>query len=338
MNNKIEEGKILTLAVSSGVVAGDPVVVGGINGVASIDRDSDGESTVDTEGVFDLSVKAINDAGSSAVAIGDLIYYVSGDTPVLSKKATAGTLFGVALETITSGSTDTIKVLIVKVANTDTGIASAHIVDAAQTQTALVDNGGGTADGTVASQAAPTTLTDSTGYSGTHDDTVAATAAVTTLTDSTGGSGSHDDTLDAITTPTNVTDSSTGSTADTTLAEVTNSANAGSADITPTKDAIAKLAVLANAAGTAIGVLKQNQSDVAQKIIELVTREAVHAQNVSNVAQKVIELVTLAGTAQNNLKEVTTELALVKTDVGNLVTKVNAILLALEKFNVLASS
>lgn len=55
---------------------------------------------------------------------------------------------------------------------------------AAQTQVSLTDNGGGTADGTVASQAAPTTLTDSTGLSGTHDDTL---AAVTVPADLTGG-------------------------------------------------------------------------------------------------------------------------------------------------------
>jgi hypothetical protein len=46
---------------------------------------------------------------------------------------------------------------------------------------ALTDNGGGTADGTVASMAAPTTLTDSTGLSGSHNDTL---AAVTTFTPS----------------------------------------------------------------------------------------------------------------------------------------------------------
>ncbi len=46
----------------------------------------------------------------------------------------------------------------------------------------LTDNGGGTADGTVASQAAPVTLTDSTGLSGTHDDTLAATTVPADLT------------------------------------------------------------------------------------------------------------------------------------------------------------
>lgn len=47
---------------------------------------------------------------------------------------------------------------------------------------ALTDNGGGTADGTVASMAAATALTDSTGLSGTHDDTLAATSVMADIT------------------------------------------------------------------------------------------------------------------------------------------------------------
>lgn len=370
MNNLIQNGEVLTLAVSSGVVSGDPVVVGAINGVALIDRDSAGQATVQTSGVFDLSVAAVNDAGNTTIAIGDRIYYVSGDTPKLSRKATAGTLFGIALEAnASSGTTATINVALVAQTEADTGIASAHLADVSQTQDALVDNGGGTADGTVSSQAAPTTLTDSTGYSGTHDDTIEAVAALTTLTDNSGGSGTHDDTIAASTVPTTLTDNTGGSgTHDDTLAAVTAAAGTlgGTADGTLEtvgstsggdvsgaimnnfQDLLAAVVALKQNQSdvgqkviehnTLLGVMVQNDSDMAQKIMELVTRDAVHAQNVSDVAQKAIELVALAGTAQNNLKEVTTELALVKTDVANLVTKVNAILLALEKFQVLASS
>jgi hypothetical protein len=90
-------------------------------------------------------------------------------------------------------------------------VQQSHIADpasaAAQTQDTLTDNGGGTADQTVASMAAPTTITDSTGLDGTHDDTLAATAALVTLTDSTGLDGTHDDTLAASTVPTTLTDS-----------------------------------------------------------------------------------------------------------------------------------
>ncbi len=59
---------------------------------------------------WDVSVKAVNDSGNSAIAAGDLIYYTDADTPKLSKKQAAGVLFGIAQEAITSGSTDTIRV------------------------------------------------------------------------------------------------------------------------------------------------------------------------------------------------------------------------------------
>ena len=104
-----KKGDVLEIAVPSGITSGDPVVVNNITGVALTDRDSDGNASVKFDGVFDLSVKGIDTDGNSAVAIGDIIYWVSGDTPKLSKK-NSGTAFGVALETISSGSTDTIKV------------------------------------------------------------------------------------------------------------------------------------------------------------------------------------------------------------------------------------
>lgn len=48
--------------------------------------------------------------------------------------------------------------------------------------TALTDNSGGTADGTLAAVGGLTALTDSTGQSGTHDDTLAATTVPAALT------------------------------------------------------------------------------------------------------------------------------------------------------------
>ena len=92
--------------------SGDPVRYGEATGVALVDEDSGGYTQVDFEPgrVWDLSVKGVNGSGNSAVAEGDKIYYVDADTPVLSKKDT-GRFFGFAMETITSGATDTIKVL-----------------------------------------------------------------------------------------------------------------------------------------------------------------------------------------------------------------------------------
>jgi hypothetical protein len=97
---------------------------------------------------------------------------------------------------------------------------------------ALTDNGGGTADGTVASMAAPTTLTDGTGLSGTHDDILADPS---------------------------IPDDITGTES-------------------PTE---AEFNLLLGA------VRKMSQND-------------------SDIAQKIIEIVTLLTTIQNNMKEVTT--------------------------------
>ena len=174
--------------------------------------------------------------------------------------------------------------------------ATADKTHANPTAVALTDNGGGTADGTVAAQAAPVTLTDSTGFSGGHDDTLAATATPTTLTDSTGLSGTHDDTLAATTVPADIT--------------------GGEA---PTEaEHNAHLAVSR--------VMAQNISDVGQKVIELVTLVAVLAQNQSDLAQKVIELVTLAGTAQNNLKECTSQINALIADHADTKQLVNSVI------------
>lgn len=91
--------------------SGDPVRYGRLTGVALIDEQTDGYTTVNIgQFVADMSVAAVNDSGNSAVALGDEIYYTDADTPRLSKKS-SGMFFGIATETITSGSTDTIRVL-----------------------------------------------------------------------------------------------------------------------------------------------------------------------------------------------------------------------------------
>ncbi|MBI2758787.1 MAG: DUF2190 family protein [Chloroflexi bacterium] len=92
--------------------SGDPVLVGKIGGVAVNAKDGSGNTVVDFgPSVYSLSVKGIDGVGNAAVAVGDEIFYVTADTPKLSKKAT-GVHYGFALEAITSGSTATIKVLV----------------------------------------------------------------------------------------------------------------------------------------------------------------------------------------------------------------------------------
>jgi predicted RecA/RadA family phage recombinase len=92
--------------------SGDPVVIGQIPGVALVSEDSAGNTSVALEGVFNLLVAGIDNSGTSgadankAVAVGDIIYYGTGDTPKLSKRAD-GVQFGYALGTVASGATTT---------------------------------------------------------------------------------------------------------------------------------------------------------------------------------------------------------------------------------------
>lgn len=90
--------------------SGDPVLVGQIPGVALIDEEADGAVTVDTGGVYALSVGGETNAGAgSAVAVGDILYYDSAATPVINKDTT-GVRFGYALGTVASAGTGTINV------------------------------------------------------------------------------------------------------------------------------------------------------------------------------------------------------------------------------------
>ena len=89
--------------------SGDPVRWGNRIGVALTDEASDGYTTVQFRGAFDLSVKGIDGGGNSAVAAGDALFYVDGDTPKISKKS-AGYFIGFADEAVGSGQTATIRV------------------------------------------------------------------------------------------------------------------------------------------------------------------------------------------------------------------------------------
>ena len=62
-------------------------------------------------GPLHLLVTIGHGGGNSAVAVGDILYYVNADTPKISKKNT-GVRYGYALQTVGSGSTATIRVLL----------------------------------------------------------------------------------------------------------------------------------------------------------------------------------------------------------------------------------
>lgn len=114
-NQAFRDGRFLALAATDPATpaSGDPVLVGQIPGVALTDEGDGGNAatttSVDTAGVYNLSVKGVDQSGDSAVAVGDIIYYVTADTPKLSKKNT-GVRFGYALGTVGSSQTDTIAV------------------------------------------------------------------------------------------------------------------------------------------------------------------------------------------------------------------------------------
>lgn len=106
-----DEGKFITLAIAS-ITAGMPVIKGQITGVALTDTDADGNVVVQRRGVFDLVVEAKVAAANSAVAVGDILYYDAAETIKINKDNTNGVRFGYALEAVTSGGNDTIRVLL----------------------------------------------------------------------------------------------------------------------------------------------------------------------------------------------------------------------------------
>ncbi|GAA2346883.1 capsid cement protein [Dactylosporangium salmoneum] len=107
-----EIGNQLAVTVShpTSPKAGDPVRWGDKAGVALADKDTKtSKTTVKFDGAATIPVKGVNGGGSSAVAEGDSLYYVDGDTPAVSKKNT-GKLIGYAMAAVGSGATATIEV------------------------------------------------------------------------------------------------------------------------------------------------------------------------------------------------------------------------------------
>lgn len=144
-NEVYDSARILKVAVSNPTTpaSNDPVRWGYRIGVAMRDEDADGNTVVKFDGVFDLSVKGVDGGGNSAVAAGDAIFYVDGDTPKLSKKAT-GYFVGHALEAVGSGQTATIKVALGDSPGSGTlasgGVGTTQLTDAGVTAAKLSSN------------------------------------------------------------------------------------------------------------------------------------------------------------------------------------------------------
>lgn len=107
-----EEGEQISVACTDPATpaSGDPVLLGQLPGVALIAETADGNTTVKTNGVATLSVKGTS-GSNAAIAAGDILYYVTANTPKLSV-TTSGVRFGYALEAVNSGATATIRVKI----------------------------------------------------------------------------------------------------------------------------------------------------------------------------------------------------------------------------------
>jgi predicted RecA/RadA family phage recombinase len=116
MKNYIQEGEVIEVTVSSPAVptAGVPCRFGSLCGVATLDEGAGGVSAATKTmvdfggGVYDL---AVTDTATGGIAIGDQIWFHDANPPLLNNVAASGYSFGVALEVITTGATDTINVL-----------------------------------------------------------------------------------------------------------------------------------------------------------------------------------------------------------------------------------
>jgi predicted RecA/RadA family phage recombinase len=105
--NEIYEEADEINVVQAGRTSGDPMVFGQIPGVAETTSDTNNNVTMDTDGIFSVSVKGIDQSGNKAIAAGDILYYTAADTPPLSAKNT-GVRWGYAMAAVTSGATATI--------------------------------------------------------------------------------------------------------------------------------------------------------------------------------------------------------------------------------------
>lgn len=109
---RVADGKILTFLASdltgptSPPAVGDPVYNAGTPGVALETASASTDYiAVETEGIWNLNVVASDDAGTSAVAIGDELFISTAG--VISKK-TSGKFFGVARAAATGSASATV--------------------------------------------------------------------------------------------------------------------------------------------------------------------------------------------------------------------------------------
>lgn len=109
-NILFEDGDQLRVVCSAPATpaSGDPVMVGDLPGVALVNEDEEGYTTVKFNGVAELSVKG-ETTSNAAVSYGDTLYYDAG---VINRDSTNGKRYGYALGAVSSGATTKIPVKI----------------------------------------------------------------------------------------------------------------------------------------------------------------------------------------------------------------------------------
>lgn len=105
--NYRQQGDVLTLPVTPGKKSGDWDMVGDLPVGLLSNPDENNMADCRTVGVFTWPAKGTNDAGNSAVAIGDTLY---ADGDELNKDAANGKKFGTALDVVPAGQTTPIPV------------------------------------------------------------------------------------------------------------------------------------------------------------------------------------------------------------------------------------
>lgn len=106
-NRSQEFAKEILLPVPAGTKSGDPLVVGALPCVAMIDRNADGEASVDCGGSYWFEVEGKNKAGNTAIAAGAIVYLKEGK---ISANNEEGARFGYAQEPVASGAKTLVRV------------------------------------------------------------------------------------------------------------------------------------------------------------------------------------------------------------------------------------
>jgi predicted RecA/RadA family phage recombinase len=113
-NQVHDDGGLVTYDVACSApttpASGDPVLYGQLPGVALTAENAAGLTTIATNGVWLLDVEGANNAGATAVAVGDILYYDTAATVKINKDNTNGVRFGYALDAVGSGATANIRV------------------------------------------------------------------------------------------------------------------------------------------------------------------------------------------------------------------------------------